>query len=94
MANVFVVHLLLTFALKTSTCEGVRLANNIPTLQEYPCGRDGLIESYFHLGLEYTEILLFLEFSHGSNLSLRQLKRILKAKRLGRRRSNFAAVFP
>ena len=87
IANVFVVLLFLTFALKTSTCEGFRLANYIPTLQKYPCGRDDLIESYFHLGLEYTEILLFLGFSHGINLSLRQLKRISKAKRLGRRRS-------
>ena len=70
-----------------STCDGVRLANHIPILQGYPAGRDDLIESYFHLGLEYTEILLFLVFSHGINLSLRQLKRILKAKGLGRRRN-------
>ena len=87
MANVFVVLLFLTFALKTSTCEGVRLANYIPALQEYSCGRDDLIERYFHLGLEYTKILLFLGLSHGINLSLRQLKRILQAKRLGRKRS-------
>ena len=87
MASAFAVPLILIFVLTTSTCDGVRLANYIPTLQEYPAGRDDLIESYFHLGLEYTEILLFLVFSHGINLSLRQLKRILKAKGLGRRRN-------
>ena len=40
------------------------------TFQEYPPGRDDLKESYFHLGLEYTDMLLFLVFSHGMNLSL------------------------
>ena len=82
MASAFAVLLILTFALKTSTCVGVWLANYIPTLQEYTAGRDDLIESYYHRGLEYTEILLFLVFSHGISLSLRQLKRILKAKGL------------
>ena len=56
MASAYALLLILTFALKTSTCDGVRLANYIPTLQEYPARRDDLIESYFHLGLEYTEI--------------------------------------
>ena len=82
MASAFAVLLILTFALKTSTCVGVWLANYIPTLEEYTAGRDDLIESYYHRGLEYTEILLFLVFSHGISLSLRQLKRILKAKGL------------
>ena len=82
MASAFAVLLILTFALKTSTCAGVWLANYIPTLQEYTAGRDDLIKSYYHRGLEYTEILLFLVFSHGISLSLRQLKRILKAKGL------------
>ena len=85
MVSAFAVPLILTFALTTSTCDGVRLANYIPTLQEYTAGRDDL--SYFHLGLEYTEILLFFVFSHGINLSLRHLKRILKAKGLGRGRN-------
>ena len=67
MASAFGVLLILTFLLKASTCDGVGLANYIPTLQEYPAGRDDLIESYFHLGLEYKEILLFLVFSHGIN---------------------------
>ena len=72
MASAFTVPLILTFAFMTSTCDGVRLANYIPILQEYPAGRDDLIESYFHLGLEYTEILLFLVFSHGIDLSLKK----------------------
>ena len=59
MASAFTVPLILTFAFMTSTCDGVRLANYIPILQGYPAGRDDLIESYFHLGLEYTETLLF-----------------------------------
>ena len=44
--------------------------------------------SYFRLGLDYTEILLYLVLFHGITLSLRQLKRILKTKGLGRRRGN------
>jgi len=57
-------------------------------LAEYlAAGRDDLPKSYFHLGLEYMETSLFLVFSHGINLSLKQLKRILKAKVLGRRRN-------
>ena len=38
--------------------------------------RGDLIERYFHLGLGYSEILLFLGSLHGCFLSLRQLKRI------------------
>ena len=56
MVSAFAVPLILTFVLKFSTCDALRLPNYIPTLQEYPAGRDDLIESYFHLGLEYTEI--------------------------------------
>ena len=36
MISTSAVLLILTFALKTSTCDGVRLANYFPTLQEYP----------------------------------------------------------
>ena len=44
--------------------------------------------SYFRLGLDYTEILLYLVLFHGITLSsLRQLKRILKTKGPGRRRN-------
>ena len=50
--------LILTFALTTPTCDGVRLANYVPTLQEYHAGCDDLIESYFHLGLEYSETVV------------------------------------
>ena len=51
--------------------------------------RAGLIEQYFNLGLNYSEILLFLGLSHGCFLSIQQLKRILKYLGLGRRnRSN------
>ena len=39
------------------------------------------------LGLDYTEILLYLMLFHGITLSLRQLKNILKTKGLGRRRN-------
>jgi len=87
MASAFAVLPILTFVLKVSTYDGVRLANYIPTLQGYLAGRDDLIESYFHLGLEHTEISLFLVFSHGINLSLKQLKRILKAIALTQRRN-------
>lgn len=78
MTSAFAVLLILTFALKTSTCDGVRPANYVP---------HDLIQIYYHLGLECTEIFLFLVFSHGISLSLRQLKRILKAKGLGQIRN-------
>ena len=76
MANTFVVLLILTIALKTRKCEGVRLPNYIPALLDYSSGRDDLIESYFHLDFEYTEILLYLGLFHGIKVSLRHLKRI------------------
>ena len=82
---VFVI--LTVLALNTWTTEGVRLPNYIPTLQANPGGRNDIIESYFRLGLNYTEILLYLVLFHGITLSLRQLKRILKTKGLGRRRN-------
>ena len=80
---VFVI--LTVVALITWTSKGVRLPNYIPTLQVNPGGRNDIIESYFRLGLHYTEILLYLMLFHGITLSLRQLKRILKTKGLGRR---------
>ena len=49
--------------------------------------RDSLIVHYFHLGFDYGEILGFLLFCHGIQISLRQLKRILNASGLYRRRS-------
>ena len=47
--------------------------------------RDSLIEGYFHLGINYTEILAFLVLCHGICLSMRQLKRILRERGLTRR---------
>ena len=54
-------------------------------------GRDALIERYFHLGLKYKEIILFLIAVHGIHISTRQLKRILKQRGLGRRRNPSSA---
>ena len=79
--------ILTVLVLNTWTSEGVRLPNYIPTLQANPGGRNDIIESYFRLGLDYTEILLYIVLFHGITLSLRQLKRILKTKGLGRRRN-------
>ena len=53
--------------------------------------RNTLIEKYFKLGYQYSEILAFLSALHGIQLSLRQLKRILRTKRL-RRRKDHASV--
>ena len=36
--------------------------------------RNSLIEHYFHLGFDYSEILGFLLLCHGIQISLRQLK--------------------
>ena len=47
--------------------------------------RDGCIIQYFSLGFGYAEILGFLSFVHGINLSLRQLKRILQKNGLKRK---------
>lgn len=44
------------------------------------------ISRYFNLGFRYAEILGFLSVVHGTNLSLRQLKRILRNKGLKRRK--------
>ena len=48
--------------------------------------RNYLIEQYFHLGLNYSEIISFLLLRHGVRLSLRQLKRILRSRGLRRRK--------
>ena len=48
--------------------------------------RDACIIQYFSLGFGYAEILGFLSFVHGINLSLRQLKRILQKNGLKRRK--------
>lgn len=48
--------------------------------------RDSLVEGYFRLGINYVEILAFLIMCHGINLSMRQLKRILRERGLTRRK--------
>ena len=53
-----------------------------------PGERNDIVESYFRLALDYTEILLYLVLLHGISLSLRQLKRVLKPKDSGGRRRN------
>ena len=61
------------------------LPRYLPSSQEN-YERDDLIVKYFHLGLKYSEILLFLASSHGIQLSLRQLKRVLTKRGFGRRK--------
>ena len=48
--------------------------------------RNSLIECYFNLGLDHSEILSFLLLVHGIQLSIRQLKRVLFSKGFRRRR--------
>ena len=48
--------------------------------------RNPIIESYFLLGFQYSEILAFLSALHGVSLSLRQLKRVLHSRGFQRRR--------
>ena len=80
--------LLFLLLISFSTCTGV-LPTYTPLLN---VERGDLIERYFHLGLGYSEILLFLGSLHGCFLSLRQLKRILKQQGLGRRRNRSSYV--
>ena len=53
--------------------------------------RDSLITTYFNIGFTYNEILAFLLLSHGIKLSLSELKRVLKSRRL-RRRENASRI--
>ena len=48
--------------------------------------RNHMIEEYFHLGFNYKKIIDCLFLNNEIILSLRQLKRILAGKNLGRRR--------
>ena len=57
----------------------------LPILQKGNAERGDIIETYFHLGMNYKEILLLIRLRHGFYLSMRQLKRILKSRGLGRR---------
>ena len=46
--------------------------------------RDDIIRLYFSRGYTYSLIVCFLHFVHGTSLSLRQLKRILRRLNLRR----------
>lgn len=59
----------------------------LPVLVNNNFEREDLIEQYFHMGLGYSEIVQFLGLLHGCVLSIRQLKRILQRRGLGRRRN-------
>ena len=50
--------------------------------------RNSLIECYFKLRLDYSEIINFLLLVHGIRLSIRQLKRVLFSKGLCLRRNH------
>ena len=63
-----VVVILTVLVLNNWTCECVRLPDYIPTLQANPGGRNDIIESYFRLGLDYAEILLYLVLFPGITL--------------------------
>ena len=60
------------------------LPRYISVLQQGYIERDNLIKSYFHLGLQYQEILAFSILSHGIVRSLHQLQRILACRGLRR----------
>ena len=47
--------------------------------------RDGLIRHYFFEGFEYRLIACFLYFVHGINISVRQIKRVLRVFNLRRK---------
>ena len=55
--------------------------------------RNSLIEHYFHLGLDYSEILGSLLLCHGIQISLCQLKGILSSNGLFRRRASSKQVW-
>ena len=50
--------------------------------------RNDIINHYFSLDLAYSEILAFLFFFHGIEISLRQLKRVLRRQGLRRRKDH------
>ena len=60
------------------------IGNGLPnTIQ-----RNDIINHYFSLGLAYSEILAFLMCFHGIEISLRQLKRVLRRQGLRRRKGH------
>jgi len=85
VANTLVL-LLCTFLVLPST--NIAFPEYLPASQSnIITDRDTLVEKYFNLGLNYAEILAFLLTYHAIKLSLRQLKRILRAKNLRRRKT-------
>ena len=81
---VLVVTILLTLKLRIG--EGVWVPNFIPTSQVNPGGRNDIVESYFRLGFDYTEIMSYLVLFHGISLSLRQLKKGIERQRTGKKK--------
>ena len=77
-----------------TTCFAMNLHEYIPISESGERSREEYVQTYFNLGFPYEEILVFLSKFHGIVLSLRQLKRILKAMGLQRRkiRSSVHAV--
>jgi hypothetical protein len=69
---------------------GEAILEYLPHLHETE-DRQTLVEHYFNLGLQYSEIIAFISSLHGIQLSLRQLKRILKNRGL-RRRKDHASI--
>jgi hypothetical protein len=65
--------LLFLFWLLYLRCEAV-LPPYLPTLENNDFERVDLIERYFHMGLGYSDIVLFLGLLHGYVLSIRQRK--------------------
>lgn len=59
-----------------------------PFLNPIGDDRNTLVKRYFDLGLQYKEILEFLDTLHGIKLSLRHLKRILQSMGLQRRKGH------
>ena len=78
--------LLLLFLQLFLHCKRV-LPPYLPILANNNFERGDLIEQYFHLGLGYSEIVQFLGLPHGCVLGIRQLKRILQRRGLGRRKN-------
>ena len=70
-------------------CCAVSPHDYIPILQDEEVqSTEMLLRKYFHLGFPYMEILAFLSKFHGIVLSLRQIKRLLRAMGLSRRRES------
>ena len=76
------------FVIFTLLNQSVAVQRYLPRTGLQEDDRQSLIENYFDLGFQYSEILAFLSGLHGIQLSLRQLKRILQTLGLRRRRGH------